>query len=340
MAIQLLEKIKSELLKEKNPPKIIFPEGEEERIIEALKEILENNICSPILVGEKEKILSLLSLKLSAEEIEKITIIEPKNSEKLSLYAQIYAQLKGLSPAVAEKIILHPLFFSALALKNGDVDGMVAGAIYTSGEVIAVSKELINLAEGITLPSAFFLMTKTGSPYGENGALMFADASVNINPNEEELAQIAVVSGETAKTLFGWQPRVALLSFSTKGSAQHPLVDKVVRATQLAQQLNPEMAIDGELQGDAALQEEVAKRKIKEPSSVAGKANVLIFPDLDAANIAYKLVHVLGEYQALGPILQGFKKPLSDLSRGVKPSEIVNITAIISYWALQKKDKN
>ncbi|MGB9681274.1 MAG: phosphate acetyltransferase [Minisyncoccia bacterium] len=326
--MNIIENIEKELLSS-SPLKIIFPEGEEERILKAIKEIVSQKICQPILIGKKEKILSNLDEDLK----DKIEIIEPEKSEKLETYAKIFSESEKISLEIAKNIILHPLFFGALSLKNNDVDGMIAGAFYTSGDVISVSKKIIGIKEGFKIVSSFFLMTKENSPYGENGSLIFADASVNINPNEEELAEIAVMTGQTAKTLFQWTPRIALLSFSTKGSASHPLVDKVKKATELAKQKNPDLLIDGELQGDAALRIEVAQKKIKTPSEVAGKANVLIFPDLNSANICYKLVNILAEYQALGPILQGFQKPISDLSRGVKPEEIVNITAIISYWA-------
>ena len=337
--MNLIKNIIKELSQSMTPSKIIFPEGEEERIQKAMVGILENNICQPVLVGSKEKILDALSKILNSQLISKVEIIEPEKSEKLDIYAQVYSQSENISIEIAKKIIINPLFFSALALKNNDVDGMIAGAVYTSGDVIAVSKKIIGLQKGFKIPSSFFLMIKENSPYGENGALIFADASVNINPTEEELAEIAVLTGQTAKNLLGWEPRIALLSFSTKGSANHLLVDKIKKATELAKKLDPSLKIDGELQADAALREEVAQRKIKEPSEVAGKANILIFPDLNAANISYKLVNILAEYQALGPVLQGFKKPVSDLSRGVKIEEIINICALLSFWAQRLRQK-
>ncbi|MGE4554885.1 MAG: phosphate acyltransferase [Candidatus Paceibacterota bacterium] len=335
--MNFIKNIIQELSLAPNPPKIIFPEGEEERIQKALEEILKNNICQPVLIGSKEKILNNLEKILPPEFLSKVEIIELEKSEKIETYAQLFSQSEKISPEIAKKIITNPLFFSALALKNNDVEGMIAGAVYTSGDVIAVSKKIIGLKEGFNIPSSFFVMIKENSPFGENGALIFADASVNINPTEEELAEIAVLTGNTAKELFGWEPRVVLLSFSTKGSAQHPLVEKVKKATELAIKKDPSLKIDGELQADAALREEVARKKLKEPSPVAGKANVLIFPDLNSANISYKLTNILGEYQALGPILQGFQKPISDLSRGVKPEEIVNIVAILSFWIKKLK---
>lgn len=334
--MNLINDIKKQLSSLGASIKIIFPEGEEERILKALPEIINQKICQPILLGNKEKILSILGEDFK----NKIEIIEPEKSEKKESYAKIFSESEKISLEIAKKIIIHPLFFGALALKNNDVDGIIAGASYTSSDVISVSKKIIGLKEGFNIVSSFFLMIKENSLYGEKGALIFADASVNINPNEEELAEIAIMTAQTAKTLLKWTPKVALLSFSTKGSASHPLVEKVKKATEIAQKKAPDLLIDGELQGDAALREEVAMKKIKNPSPVAGKANILIFPDLNSANICYKLVNILADYQALGPILQGFKKPISDLSRGVKPEEIINITAILSYWIKNLKENS
>jgi len=311
----IIEKIKKELSPQKSLPKILFPEGEDERIIEAAKILKGEKIAEPILIGKKE--------------IDNIEVINPEASKDKAEFATELSKITGFSPQIAQNIILHPLFFGAVALKLGKVEGMVGGCVFTSGEFITVAKQIIGLKEGISVPSSYFLMDIPDYQGGEKGKLIFADASVNIDPSPEELADIAITTGHTAKDIFGWEPRVALLSFSTQGSASHPLVDKVVKAAEIAKKKAPEMAIEGELQGDTALREDVAKRKMKEIGKVGGKANVLIFPDLNAGNIAYKLVNILARASALGPILQGFNKPLSDLSRGVKVEEIVEIVKIL-----------
>lgn len=298
-------------------PRVIFPEGEDERIIAAAKILKEKKIAQPVLIGEKE--------------IKDIEVINPQTSKHKEEFAQELTKITGFSSSIARNIISHPLYFGAMALKLGQGDAMIGGCVFTSGEFIAVSKQIIGLKKGISVPSSFFLMEIPNYEGGEKGKLIFADASVNIDPSPEELADIAITTGNTAKDLFHWEPRVAILSFSTHKSASHPLVDKVIQATEIARKKAPEMAIEGELQVDAALREDVAKRKIKNIGKVGGKANVLIFPDLNASNIGYKLVNILAQAQALGPILQGFNKPLSDLSRGVKVEEIVNITAILKF---------
>jgi len=295
--------------------KIIFPEGENERIIAAAKVLKEKKIAEPILVGKNK--------------IEGIEVVEPDTFRDKEQFAEELSKITKFPIDIAQKMILHPLYFAAIYLKLNKADGMIGGCVFTSGEFITVAKQIIGLEKNISIPSSFFLMEIPNYKGGENGKLIFADASVNAEPNAEQLADIAITTGNTAKNLFHWEPRIAMLSFSTKGSASHPLVDKVITATKIAKKKAPEMAIDGELQVDAALREDVAKRKMKEIGKVAGKANVLIFPDLDAANIGYKLVNILAQAQALGPILQGFNKPLSDLSRGVKIEEIVKIAQIL-----------
>ena len=311
----IIEKIKKELSSQKSLPKILFPEGEDERIIEAAKILKGEKIAEPILIGKKE--------------IDNIEVINPETSKDKAEFATELSKITGFSPQIAQNIILHPLYFGAVALKLGRVEGMIGGCVFTSGEFITVAKQIIGLKEGISVPSSYFLMDIPDYQGGEKGKLIFADASVNIDPSPEELADIAITTGHTAKDMFGWEPRVALLSFSTQGSASHPLVDKVAKAVEIAKKKAPEMAIEGELQGDTALREDVAKRKMKEIGKVGGKANVLIFPDLNAGNIAYKLVNILAKASALGPILQGFNKPLSNLSRGVKVEEIVEIVKIL-----------
>ena len=305
-----LKKLKNNIL-----PKIIFPEGDDERIIAAAKIIQGKKIAQPVLV--------------SGKDIPGVNTINPSTVADLDTLIQELIQITGFSPEVSQKIVLHPLYFSALALKLGYVDSLIAGCVFTSGEVIAIAKQIIGLKKEISVPSSFFLMDIPNYQGGEQGKLIFADASVNIDPTPEELADIAITTASTASELFNWEPRVALLSFSTQGSAHHSLVDKVVKAVNLAQAKAPQLALAGELQADAALREDVAKRKMKEVGRVGGQANILIFPDLNAANISYKLVNILAQAQALGPILQGFNKPLSALSRGVKVEEIINIASIL-----------
>lgn len=289
--------------------KIIFPEGDDERIKKAVNLAVKQKMIIPILVNESKI----------------------KESKELNRYAKEYAKRFKVSENVAKSIIQHPLFYSAMAVSIGDADGMIGGCVYTSGDMIAVSKQIIGLQKGIKVPSSFFLMSIPKYEGGEKGNLIYADASVNPNPTAEELADIAIVSGQTAKNLFGWEPRVAILSFSTKGSAEHPDVCKVIKATEIAKKKSKEIKIDGELQADSALVLDVAKKKIKgKLGNVAGRANVLVFPDLDAGNIAYKLTQRLTNAKAYGPILQGFSKPVSDLSRGATVEDIYGTIALVT----------
>ncbi|MFP3950508.1 MAG: phosphate acyltransferase, partial [Candidatus Micrarchaeia archaeon] len=230
-------------------------------------------------------------------------------------------------------------FFATLMVKTGEADAMVAGAVSSSADVITASTGILGLRRGVSVPSSFFIMELPKKKFGEKGLLLFADSSVNIELSPEEMADVAVTTARTAKELMGWTPRVAMLSFSTKGSAVHPRVDKVAEATEIAKNKAPREAhIDGEFQGDSALVPATAKKKIKgKIGPVAGKANVLIFPDLDSGNISYKLTQCLGGANAYGPILQGFRKPVSDLSRGAKSEDIIGTIAILSTWAKRVK---
>jgi len=316
--------------------RIIFPEGEDERIIKAADLAAKQGIIKPILVGNESAIRR--TAKKNSVNLAKFKIIEPAKSEKLGKYISLYSKLSKVSRKTAERVVPQPLFYSALTLRAGDADGMIGGIVYTSGDFIAVCKGVIGLRRGIKVPSSFFVMELPGYKGGEKGNLLYSDASVNPNPSAEELADIAISTGQTAKSLLGWKPRVALLSFSTKGSAQHPDVCKVINAVELAKRKAKGMQIDGELQADTALRSEVAKKKIKgNIGKVAGKANVLIFPDLDAGNIAYKLTQILAGAKAYGPILQGFAKPVSDLSRGAKVEDVVGVIKITAVLASRWK---
>ena len=309
--------------------KIMLPEGEEPRIIEAAKIITKEKIARVALVGNPEKIQQI------GGDLEGIEIINPADDQNREKYIDILYEArkaKGLTYEQAQSLALHPLYYSVLAVKANDADGMVGGAIYSTGDTLRPALQIIKAAPGIKTISSFFLMLLEDSQYGYNGAFLFADCGINVDPNADQLAEIAVTSAKNAQILTGMEPHIAMLSFSTKGSAKHELVDKVAQATQKAKELNPDLKIDGELQADAALVESVARLKCP-GSDVAGKANVLIFPDLNSGNIAYKLVQRLAGAEAIGPICQGFNKPINDLSRGCSVEDVVNAVAITAVQA-------
>ncbi|HHW89596.1 MAG TPA: phosphate acetyltransferase [Clostridiales bacterium] len=309
--------------------KIMLAEGEEPRIIEAAKTIVKEKVARIALVGNPQTIQQI------GGNLEGIEIINPVTDKNRERYIDLLYQArksKGLTYEQAQELALDPLYYSVLAVKADDADGMVAGAVHPTGDTLRPALQIIKAAPGIKTVSSFFLMIIEGSKYGYNGAFLFADCGLNPNPNADQLAEIAVTSAKSAHILTGMDPHVAMLSFSTKGSAQHELVDKVISATQKAKELDPNLKVDGELQGDAALVESVAKLKCPD-SEVAGKANVLIFPDLNAGNIAYKLVQRLAGAEAIGPICQGFNKPINDLSRGCTAEDIVNAVAITAVQA-------
>ncbi len=318
--------------------RVIFPEGEDERIIEAAAKAAKAKMIKPILVGRKEEIKKIA--KEIGSSLSGFDIMDPQESKKLSEYSSLYSKISKTSKKTSMKIMQQPIFFSAAALKSGDADGMIGGLVYTSGDFISVCKSVVGMEKGIKVPSSFFIMDIPGYKGGEKGVLLYSDASVNPSPNAEELADIAVSTGRTAKALLGWEPRIALLSFSTKGSAEHPDVDKVVQAAKLAGKKAKGMKIDGELQADSALVLSTAKRKISGgPGDVAGRSNILIFPDLDAGNISYKLTQILAGANAYGPILQGFSKPLSDLSRGAKVEDILGSIAAVAVISERRGKK-
>jgi len=316
----------------KNLRRIVFPESKDERILRAVEELAQEEILIPVLVGEKEKIYqSAKDLKINLDNIE---IQKPKKSENLEKYALAYAEKRDVEKGVALQLIGKNLLFGAMMVKEGDADGIVAGAANSTATVIHVALTTIGLAPGISLLSSFFVMLFPPSSGGEEKVLIYADAGVNVEPDAQQLADIAVASGRSAKQLLGIEPRIALLSFSTKGSAEHPLVDKVIQATRLAKEKDPSLLIDGEFQGDTALVPKVAQKKLKEIGEVAGRANVLIFPDLNSGNICYKLTQYLAHAKAYGPILQGSAKPISDLSRGASKDDIVDIASIVAVEAI------
>ena len=329
----------SQIIREKakkNPKNIVLPEGEEPRMIKAAEIITKEGFADLILLGKIENI-KFKAQELGIEFPNKIKIINPKESDKLKKYAESYYQLrknKGLSLDEAYQLLEDPLYFGALMVYHNDADGLVAGSINATGDVFRPALQTIKTAPGINIVSSSFIMVIPDCPYGENGVVVFADCAINPEPNAEQLADIAIASAETAKVLVGIEPRVAMLSFSTKGSAKHSMVDKVVEATKIAQKKRPNLLIDGELQADAALIPSIGERKAPN-SKIAGKANVLIFPDLQSGNIAYKLVERLAKAEAIGPISQGMRKPVNDLSRGCSAEDIVNVVAITVLQAGQ-----
>lgn len=320
-------------LAKKDRKKIVLPEGNEERNLLASEKIIKNSLADLVLVGNEEEIrVKAKELNVNLEGVE---IVEPNKSPKLKDYVQSFYELrknKGMTIEKAEIIVRDPLYFGTMMVKHGDVDGMVSGAVHTTGDLLRPGLQIIKTAPGVSIVSGFFVMTIPNCKYGENGTLIFADCAVNPNPNAEQLASIAITTADTAKKLLGLEPKVAMLSFSTMGSASGELVEKVQKATAIAKSLRPDLCIDGEMQLDAAIDERVAS--LKAPNSeVAGNANVLIFPDLQTGNIGYKLVQRFANAEAIGPICQGFAKPVNDLSRGCSADDIVNVVAVTAVEA-------
>ncbi|HCW74808.1 MAG TPA: phosphate acetyltransferase [Clostridiaceae bacterium] len=313
--------------------KIVLPEGNEERNLKAAQIIHAEKIAEVILVGNRSEIET--NAEKFGVDIEGITIEDPSTSERTKGYAEGLYELrkkKGVTQTMAENIVLDPMYFATMMVKNDDAHGMVSGAVHTTGDLLRPGLQIIKTAPGISVVSSFFIMLLKDRSFGEDGQMLFADCAVNPNPNADELAAIAVATADSAKKLMKFEPKVAMLSFSSYGSAKHELVTKVVEATKKAQEMRPDLSIDGELQLDAAIVESVGKKKAA-ASPVAGKANVLVFPDLQAGNIGYKLVERLAGADAIGPICQGFAKPINDLSRGCSVEDIVNVVAITAVQA-------
>ena len=325
-----------------NKQRIVLPEGTEERTLKAADRLVADGVADITLIGNTDEIASLVKI-YGLNNINKATIIDPKDHAKKQTYADLLYKLrqsKGMTPEKALQTVEDPLYLSCLMIKSGDADGEVAGAHNTTGNVLRPALQIIKTIPGVSCVSGAFLMFLKNKTYGEDGILVFADCAVLPNPTAPELAQIAVSTAQTARALVGVEPRVAMLSFSTKGSASHEMVDKVVEATRLAKEMAPDLQIDGELQSDAALVEKVASQKAP-GSPVAGKANVLVFPTLEVGNISYKLVQRLAGAEAIGPILQGMAAPVNDLSRGCSVDDIYKMVAIASNQAIAlKKTKN
>jgi phosphate acetyltransferase len=330
--MELLDNIKQKARKYNK--RIVLPEGYEERTIKAADIAIAENLAQIILIGDPDSIKAD-ALKYGLKNLEKATIINPRANPKKDHYVKMMVEIrkaKGMTTEEASKLIEDPLYLGVLMIKNGDADGEVSGADHATGDVLRPAFHYVKTAPGISVVSGAFIMILQDKSFGDNGVLIFADGAVHPNPTDKELAEIAVASAHTAKVIAGMEPRVAILSFSTKGSAKHELVDKVISATKIAQQMAPEFMIDGELQGDAALVESIGQKKAP-GSKIAGRANVLVFPDLNCGNIAYKLVQRLAHAEAIGPILQGMAAPINDLSRGCSVSDIVSMIAITANQA-------
>ena len=321
-----------------NKQRIVLPEGTEERTLRAADRLIADGVADIILIGNPDEIHKLAA-DFGLDHISGATIINPKEHAKKEDYINLLVQIrqkKGMTPEKAAVLVEDPLYLACLIIKAGDADGEIAGALNTTGNVLRPALQIIKTAPGMSCVSGAFLMFTKTPQYGENGLLIFADCAVMPNPNAQELASIAVATAQTARHIANIEPRVAMLSFSTKGSASHEMVDKVVEATRLAKEMAPELKIDGELQADASLVEKVAAQKAP-GSEIAGKANVLVFPTLEVGNIAYKLVQRLGEAEAVGPILQGMAAPVNDLSRGCSVDDIYKMVAIACNQAIGAK---
>jgi len=311
---------------------VVLPEGADERIIKAARILKDENIAQPIVLGKPEKIEEAVSK--AAVGLDGIKTINPREGDKLDDYAERYiAGRDDITAGIAKRLLAKPVFYSAMMVACGDADTAVGGVAHATSTIIQAGTLTVGLMTGIKTASSYFLMVVPEFLGEKDKLFIYADCAVNIDPTAEQLADIALASAQSARGILNTEPRVAMLSFSTRGSASSPSVDKVKKAIEIARTQSPELAIDGEFQADSAIVPAVAARKVKDQSNVAGKANVLIFPDLDSGNIAYKLTQYMANAQAIGPFLQGFAKPIADLSRGASVEDIVS-TAILTLVQL------
>ena len=330
--MELLDTIK--LNARKHNKRIVLPEGYEERTIQAADIAIAEGLARIILLGDRAEMKSHAA-KLGLKNLSRATMIDPRSHAKKEAYVNLMVELrksKGMTKEEASKLIEDPLYLGVLMIKSGDADGEVSGADHATGDVLRPAFHYVKTAPGISVVSGAFIMILPDKKFGDDGILVFADCAVHPDPDAKQLAEIAVATSHTAKNIAGIVPRIAMLCFSTKGSASHEMVNKVVNATNFVKEMDPSLQVDGELQADAALIESIGQKKAP-GSSIAGKANVLIFPDLNAGNISYKLVQRLAKAEAIGPILQGLAAPINDLSRGCSVSDIVNMIAIASNQA-------
>jgi phosphate acetyltransferase len=317
--------------------RIVLPESLEERTIKAADELIKNQIAQITLIGKPSEILKYAEQN-SLKNIEKARVINPLNFEKKEEYAVKMAEMrksKGLTKDEALKLLDNPLYLATMLIKFGEADGEVAGAMNSTGDVLRPAFQFVKTLPGISVVSGVFFMLLKDNNFGENGILVFADCAVHPNPTDKELADIAVCTAKTTRAIAGFEPRIAMLSFSTKGSAKHEMCDKVINATKIAKEMAPDLEIDGELQADAAIIESIGKKKCPD-SKIAGNANVLIFPDLQSGNICYKLVQRLAGAEAIGPVLQGMAAPINDLSRGCSVEDIYYMAAITANQSENK----
>ena len=332
-----------ETMKEKarqNIKTILLPESEDVRVIQAAADVEEEGFAKAVLIGNEENVKQI-ALDNNID-VSKVTIINPLKSEKFGEYSNKFYELriaKGMTPEKAKEIMKEPIYFGTMMVKVGDADGIVSGACHPTAHTLRPALQILKTAPGTKLASAFFLMVTKCPEYGEDGVFIFADSGMNEYPDADGLSEIAISSAKSFKQLVGKEPRVAMLSYSTYGSASSPLTEKVIEATRILKEKAPDLLCDGELQLDAAIIPEVAERKAP-GSPIAGKANVLIFPDLDAGNIGYKLVQRFGRAEAYGPLCQGIAKAVNDLSRGCSSDDIVGVVAITSVQAQDMENDN